>query len=337
MVGSSKNRALEGSKIEVLRIWKADRSLSILGIISYILKLKPDMVHFNVHFQSYGKSRLTNFIGLSLIFFCRLLGLKIVVAAHNFGDKVDLDKVQVKSNLVNRLGIFVATKLILSASRLAVTVRSYVTYLKKRYRYGRASYIPHGASVIKCPSHSHPERIVLIFGHMGPYKGLPILLKTFEEIVKERSDVKLVIAGASHPNFPGYLESLRKNVISKVDFLGYVREEDLMKVFGAADVVVLPYLTATGTSGAFHIACSYGKPVVASDLPEIRELVSEGAAALLVPPSDVSALKKGILRVLDDEGLAARMSEQNLAFARGESWRTVAKAFEQVYVDLINS
>jgi glycosyltransferase involved in cell wall biosynthesis len=250
---------------------------------------------------------------------------------------VDLMTVQVKPSLVNKLGILVATKLILWASRLTVTVRSYVAYLMRRYSYGRALYIPHGASVFRCLSLDLPERIVLMFGHMGPSKGLSTLLKAFEELVTEKNDVKLVIAGASHPNFPGYLESYGKIFIPKVDFLGYVHEEDLAKVFGIADVVVLPYLTATGTSGVFHLACSYGKPVVASDLPEIREMVAEGAAALLVPPSDVSALKKAILNVLGDEGLAARMREQNLAFAREESWSVVAKMFEQVYVELSNA
>ncbi|MCZ7383687.1 MAG: hypothetical protein O8C63_02935 [Candidatus Methanoperedens sp.] len=75
MVDGSKNRAQEGPNIEVLRIWKPDDPFSILGILPKILRLKPDVVHFNVHFQSFGKNRLSNFLGLSLIFLCRLLNL----------------------------------------------------------------------------------------------------------------------------------------------------------------------------------------------------------------------------------------------------------------------
>ena len=133
MVDGSKNRAQEGSNIEVLRIWQPDDLFSILGIVPKILKLKPDIVHFNVHFQSFGKNRLPNFFGLSLIFLCRLLNLKVVATVHNFGEIVDLTKVQVKPTLLNRIGIFVATKFVLSASKVVVKVRSYRNYLSERY------------------------------------------------------------------------------------------------------------------------------------------------------------------------------------------------------------
>lgn len=337
VVGGSTNRVAEGPKVEVLRVWRPDHVLSILRLVPAILRLRPDVVHFNVHFQSYGRSRLTNFLGLALIPLCQRLGLRVVATTHNFGEKVHLASVQVKPSVLNKLGIFVATKMLLSASRLAVTVRSYVAYLQRRYGYGRAVYIPHGAAVIQQPPLDPPERLVLMFGHMGPYKGLPTILKAFEAVVAEKPGVRLVIAGASHPNFPGYLEAYRRTYRPKVDFLGYVQEADLGTVFGTADVVVLPYLTATGTSGVFHMACSYGKPVIASDLPEIREMVREGAAALLVPPRDVTALKDAILKVLGNHGLATRMRAQNLAFARAERWSVVAGAFEHVYAELVHA
>ncbi len=336
-IDGSKNRLREGSKVEVLRVWKADNSFSILSIIPQILRLKPDVVHFNVHFQSYGRKRHVNFIGLSLVFLCRLLGLRVVASVHNLGEKVDLEKVRLKPSLLNRVGILVATKLILSASKVVVTVRSYAKYMRRRHGLKGVLYIPHGTSANGCLSIDPDEKVVLMFGHMGPSKGLPIMLKAFEELMKKKSDVKLVVAGSSHPNFPAYLDEFVKAAIPKVTFLGYVREENLAEVFGMADVVVLPYLTATGTSGVFHLACGYGKPVVSSDLPEIRELVAEGASALLVPPSDAGALKDAILKVLFNGEIAAKMSEQNLMFAQREQWSIVAEAYEKTYLELLNS
>ena len=336
-INGSKDKLREGPKVEVLRVWTADRPFSILGIVLQILKLNPDVVHFNVHFQSYGRSRLANFVGLSLVFLCRLVGLRVVVLAHNLGEKVDLKKVMLKPTLLNRVGILVATKLILSAPRVAVTVRSYAEYLRKRYNHRGVLYIPHGTSVNDSPSIDPDEKIVLMFGHMGPSKGLPVMLKAFEELMRERDDIRLVIAGSSHPNFPGYLEEFAKGGIPKVDFLGYVPEEDLSRVFRMADVVVIPYFAATGTSGVFHLACGYGRSVVASDLPELREMVTEGASALLVPPGDVEALKAAILKVLFNEKMAKQMSEKNLMFAQRERWSAVAEAYEEVFLGLLNS
>jgi glycosyltransferase involved in cell wall biosynthesis len=301
------------------------------------LKLKPDVVHFNVHFQSYGRKRLANFAGLSLVFLCRLLGLKVMASVHNFGEKVDLEKVRLKPSLLNRAGILVATKMILSASTVVVTVRSYTDYLRKRYGHKGVLYIPHGTMVNDCSPNDPDEKVLLMFGHMGPSKGLPIMLKAFEELMKEINDVKLVVAGSSHPNFPNYLEAFVKTTIPKVTFLGYVHGEDLAQVFDMADIVILPYLTATGTSGVFHLACGNGKPIVSSDLPEIRELIAEGASAILVPPGDVGALKNAILKVLFNEAILAKMSEQNFMFAQREQWSIVAEAYEKAYLELLNS
>lgn len=336
-INGSANSLRENSKVEVLRVWKADNSFSILSIIPQILRLKPDLVHFNVHFQSYGRKRCVNFIGLSLIFLCRLLGLSVVASMHNLGEKVDLKKVRLKPSLLNRVGILVATKMVLSASKVVVTVKSYADYIRRRHGFKRVRYIPHGTSANGCLSIDPEEKVVLMFGHMGPSKGLPIMLKAFEELLKKKSDVKLVVAGSSHPNFPAYLDKFVKAAIPKVDFLGYVREENLAEVFGMADVVVLPYLTATGTSGVFHLACGYGKPVVSSDLPEIREIITEGASALLVPPGDVEALEDAILKVLSNGDISAKMSEQNLLFAQREQWDIVAEAYEDTYLELLTS
>jgi cellulose synthase/poly-beta-1,6-N-acetylglucosamine synthase-like glycosyltransferase/glycosyltransferase involved in cell wall biosynthesis len=327
----------ENPKVKVLRIWKPDNYLSILSLILCILKLKPNIVHFNVHFQSFGKSRLANFTGLSLIFFSRLLGFKVLAEVHNLGEKVDLEKVKLKPSVLNKMGILVATKLILSAPRVVVTVRSYVEYLNKRYGHKGVQYIPHGTSVSNYSAIDPEEKVILVFGHMGPYKGLPLMIKAFEELRQEKNNFKLVVAGTSHPNFPGFIDEFTKKSIPKVEFLGYVPEENLAQTFRMADVVVIPYITTTGTSGVFHLACGYGKPIVASDLPEIREIVADGASALLIPPGNVKALKDAILAVLSNEKMAATMGEQNWLFAQKESWSVVAEEYEEAYMELLAS
>ena len=336
-ISGSKGELPENPKIKVVRVWKQDHPLSILGVMVQVLKLKPDVVHFSIGFQSFGKSRLSNFTGLSLVFLCRLCGLKVIVLLHNLAALVDLEKVKQKPSFVNKAGILVATRLILSASRVVVMVKSYADYLRKHYNNKGILFIPHGSIGDKCISIDPEDKIVLMFGHMGPFKGLPTMLSAFEKITKERSDVQLVIAGANHPNFPGYLDEFIKNAPSKVVFTGYVPEKDLYRVFGMADVVVTPYLLATGTSGVFHMACGFGKPVVSSDLPEMRELVTDGASALLVPPGDADALKDSILKVLTNKKAATNMCKQNLKFAQKERWSIVAQVYEQTYLELLHT
>jgi glycosyltransferase involved in cell wall biosynthesis len=324
-------------KIEVQRVWTADGPLSILGILRQIIRLKPDIVHFNVHFQSYGKTRIANFIGFLLVPLSRIFGFRTMVLLHNLGDKVDLKKVRLKPSLVNKVGILLATKLVLSASSIVVTVQSYAQYIKKRYGIAGVLYIPHGTSASNIFNLTNDrEKVVLMFGHMGPSKGLSVMFQAFENLTKEHGNVKLVIAGNSHPNFPGYLDEIKNIAPPSVSFLGYVPDENIAKVFGAADVIVLPYSTATGTSGVFHLACGFGKPIVASSLPEIKELVSEGASALLVPPGDSKALQGAISKILSNNKVTAKMSQQNLNFAKKEQWDAIAEAYEKAYLRLLH-
>lgn len=322
----------DNPKVKVFRVWKSDSLFSVLSVMFYILKLRPDVVHFNVSFQSFGKNKLTNVTGLSLILLCRLLGFKVLAGVHTLAEVTDLEKFHVKSSLLNRIGILMATKIILSAQSVVVLVRSYGDVLKIRYGHRGVYYIPHGASVDLEPKENTSEKAILIFGHMGPHKGLPLMLKAFEKISKENPNIKLMVAGSNHPNFPSYLEEFINMRIPNVEFLGYIPQEKLGSVFRGATLVVLPYLAAPGTSGVFHLACGYGRPIVASDLPEIRELVNEGASAILVPPGDVDALKDAILTILLDGKVVSKMSDQNLNFAKKESWSAVAKAYQDAYM-----
>ena len=328
-------------KMEIRSVWKHDNPVSILKILLEILRLKPDVVHFNVHFQSFGKSRIANFIGLSLPFLTKLFRMKTLVTIHNFGEKVNLSICGLKPSLLNRIGIKIATKLVAMSDFVTVTVPSYINYLRKNYRCRSVTYIPHGTYIndLDPPSfnpnpHSNPGNIILMFGHMAPYKGLSVMLEAFQELLRERNDIELVIAGDDHPNFPGYLDIFKRKNLPQVEFLGYVKEEDVPKVFEKATIVVLPYLTATGTSGVFHLACGFGKPIVASDLPEIRELIKEGASAILVPPGDAKELKKAIAKLLDNPELRKEIGSRNYNFAQKESWEEVAKKFEEVYCKL---
>jgi glycosyltransferase involved in cell wall biosynthesis len=304
-------------------------------VLVYVLKIRPEIVHYNVSFQSFGKNKLTNLAGLSTILACRLLGFHVLAGVHTLGEKADLKKFHVKPSLINRTGILMATKIILSAQTVVVLVKSYGDFLKNRYHHKGVQYIPHGTTVDKNPETHNSEKIILIFGHMGPHKGLPLMLQAFEQLCKEKNGIKLYVAGSNHPNFPTYLDQFKQAHPSGVEFLGYIPQENLSSVFKRAQVVVLPYHAAPGTSGVFHLSCGYGRPIVASDLPEIRELVNDGASAILIPPNDAETLKNAILTVLTNEGLAAKMSLQNLSFAQKESWSAVGKAYETAYLKLL--
>ncbi|MCW3994702.1 MAG: glycosyltransferase [Candidatus Bathyarchaeota archaeon] len=318
------------------RLWKPDSPLSLLSIPLKILKLKPDIVHFNVHMAVFGRSRIANFVGLSLPFICKLMGFKTVVTLHNMVDKIDVEKTGYKNSFINRLSAFLVTKLIAASSAVTLTMKSHTEFFKERYRCKNAVTIPHGTwtSTLHTPIVQKTDSILYI-GHSGPYKDIDLLLNSFKILEEKKRGLKLIMAGSSHPNYPQYLEKYKGKSQENLIFTGYVPENQLQALFEKANAVILPYRTCTGTSGVVHLASSYGTPIIATDLPEFRELAKEGCG-LLISQHCSTALAQRIEQVIDDPKLALELKERNLNFAHSRSWDKVATNFCNLYSELMD-
>lgn len=100
-----------------------------------------------------------------------------------------------------------------------------------------------------------------------------------------------------------------------------------------ASVLVLP-TTATPSAARYTSPLKLfeylasGRPIVASDLPAVREILTDGANAVLVPPSDERGLADGIRRVLDDRDLAVRIAEAAFDQAPSYAWDRRAERLE---------
>jgi glycosyltransferase involved in cell wall biosynthesis len=118
---------------------------------------------------------------------------------------------------------------------------------------------------------------LLFLGYIAPFKGLELLLEVFNELNSRYPSLTLTIAGEEHPRFPGYLQQIQHAFRKHADirWLGYVPENKLREVFTRATVVVLPRTATTGSSSVLYRAAGWGRPIVASDLPELRAIAEE--------------------------------------------------------------
>jgi glycosyltransferase involved in cell wall biosynthesis len=117
-------------------------------------------------------------------------------------------------------------------------------------------------------------------------------------------------------------------------FTGYVAEDQLQSLFEKANAVILPYRTCTGTSGIAHLASSFGTPIIATDLPEFRELAKEGCG-LLISAHRPEALAERMEQVIDNQKLALELRDRNFNFANSRSWEKVAIDFCALYNELL--
>lgn len=147
------------------------------------------------------------------------------------------------------------------------------------------------------------EKIILFVGALDKahyFKGLEVLFLAIKKIVPFRNDFKLVIVGDGEKrNF--YEGKVRKlGIASQVKFFSKVSDIDLIKHYRAADFLVLPSTTRSEAYGMVLIeAASQGLPVIASNLPGVREQVSE--RGLLFEAGNSIDLRDKILSFLDDE------------------------------------
>lgn len=133
-------------------------------------------------------------------------------------------------------------------------------------------------------------------------------------VVKAVPNAKLVVAGANHHTKAGYWESVRaaQPAYLPVEFRGYVPEEAIPDLYQSTSVLVMPYDSATGSSGPAHQACEYGVPIVCADIADLREMAAdEDMAVSFYQTGNASYLADQLITILQSPELQRRMAEHN--------------------------
>ncbi|WP_048152120.1 glycosyltransferase family 4 protein [Thermococcus cleftensis] len=181
-------------------------------------------------------------------------------------------------------------------------------------------------------------RVVLYVSRMSPRKGPHVLLNAFQGVAKRTEDVTLVLVGSGEmlPFLKAQAKFLK--IEDRVRFLGYVDDATLPRLFGAADVFVLPSTTAEAFGIVILEAMASGIPVVATDVGGIPEIVGESESGFLVPPGNEPALEEAIQKLLSDEKLAKWFgSNGRRAVEKHYSWRRVSGEIEKAYEETMRN
>lgn len=131
------------------------------------------------------------------------------------------------------------------------------------------------------------QRYMLFFGLIRDYKGLDLLLKAYADSRFRKMNVRLIVAGEFYSGSEKYLEmekqlGLEGMVVWKSDF---VPDSEVRYCFGAADIVVQPYKSAT-QSGVTQIAYHFEKPMLVTDVGGLAEIVPDGRVGYVVRPDE---------------------------------------------------
>ena len=173
------------------------------------------------------------------------------------------------------------------------------------------------------------DGFILYVGTLEPRKNLVRLIGAYRRLREEGLRQELVIAGGRGWLCEDVFEAADHDGLREhVRFTGRVDEEELLALYQSADVFAYPSLyEGFGLPVLEAMAC--GVPVVCSDRSSLPEVAAD--AALLVDPSDESALAAALARALHDEGLRRQMIGRGLRRAQEFTWERVARDFLSVY------
>lgn len=175
-----------------------------------------------------------------------------------------------------------------------------------------------------------PEKFILAVGTLEPRKNFATLIKGFVNFKKRHPDYKLVIVGKKGWKFKQIEESLEKyNMKEEVIFPGYIKGEDLHKMYQLAQVFVFPSLYE-----GFGIppleAMASGCPVVSSNVASLPEVV--GDAGLLIDPNNSYKMAEAVADLIDRDNVRATMIERGFKQAEKFTWKRSAR----IVLDIFN-
>ncbi|MBL8100211.1 MAG: glycosyltransferase family 4 protein [Anaerolineales bacterium] len=321
---------------KIRRLPRAFRAIwAWVTLTRYILRAKPDWVLFSVleyRFQSF-------FAG-----YLKMRGISLSQMCHEFEER---EKSTFEITILKQLSVLWYS----SFSRIFLLSEDARSRFLNAFHFVDAHKvisIPHGNSewLLAIQSQSkkdvlrekygikEKEAVVVFFGLLSPSKGIEDLIEGFALALKS-CNAKLVIAGypTKYINASTLKDLVtRLNILDKVILdLQYVPLDEIGALMDLATVVVYPYLSST-QSGALQTAYTFGKPVIATKVGGLPEVVEDGKSGFLIAPRAPQEIAEKISFMVNNPIEAKKMGEyaKDLSETRFD-WKVVAQKMLDAY------
>lgn len=212
-----------------------------------------------------------------------------------------------------------------------------------RYFPGSYTIVPNGIDyerfangVAPLPLYDEHRPTILFLGRLEKRKGFQYLLEAFGRLRLLVPEARLLVAGAySKEDKEPFVLQARRDGIRGVHFMGYVAEDIKPRLLRSCDICCVPSTGFESFGIVLLEAMAAGRPLVASDIPGYRGVLTDGREGLLVEPGDPQALAAALVRLLRDPDLRARMGAQGKETARNFTWEKVASRVLDLYLALL--
>jgi glycosyltransferase involved in cell wall biosynthesis len=286
-------------RMEIRRVWERDRADIGLTLDRAIARTDADVVWFNLGLTMFGTSPAA-VTAIVAPLAARLRGRRTVVTLHELPAMADLATLGI-GRVRGRLAGGIVLRALLRANAVVVTLDRYREHLVDGMGARNVTHVAHQFSEHTEYAGVSDGETVLVFGTFGPHKDPGLVARAVAKLRVTRPALRLVVAGADNPRYPGFMERCRAVHDLGASWRGYVPRDELPALFAEATLVVVPARASTGSSGVIHRAVANGRAVLASDLPDFRALAREEDLALeWYRAGDEVALSRALDRLLSD-------------------------------------
>ncbi len=269
------------------------------GAYRYLKITRPDVII--LHWWTSSVSHMHLLLKIMSV----LLGSKLIIEFHEVVDPLEESIIPVR--LYSR---FMGTVLRKNLNAYIVHSISDKFLVAQRYKINlqKIHVIPHGLydhygelrenKKAKDLLSIKEEFVIMSFGLIRKYKGINYLIEAFDQLpenIAQRS--RLLIVGEIWEGREELLDQINssryKERITLID--EYIPDSMVPVYFSAAHVVVLPY-TRASQSGIAHIAMSFGKPIIVSEVGGLKESMENYSGTIFVPPGNSDAIKMELIK-----------------------------------------
>jgi glycosyltransferase involved in cell wall biosynthesis/SAM-dependent methyltransferase len=230
------------------------------------------------------------------------------------------------------------TKRILAASR-GVVVHS--RFMQEEMRTagftGPTAVIPHGAWIPQADRNGFRHKLGLdeatplvgVFGYLKPYKRITESLRAFRRLLRLMPNVKMILVGEPHPEFPVEAMIRSMNLAASVRVLGFAPIEDFVGYLGACDIVLnLRFPTVGESSGTLLRSLGLGKAVMVSEVGSFQEFPDDACLKVPVGPGEEDLIFEYLNLLVSRPEVARQLGERAKDYvARECNWVTVAAQY----------
>ncbi|HEY2925147.1 MAG TPA: glycosyltransferase family 4 protein [Candidatus Eisenbacteria bacterium] len=174
---------------------------------------------------------------------------------------------------------------------------------------------------------------ILFVGRHDPRKGLPDLMAACAALARDSVRFRLIIVGDGR--LRRRIEGMARGALEgRVHFEGRVSNENLPRYYASSDVFCSPARGGESFGIVLLEAMASGVPIVATNLPGYRSVLTPGSQGLAVPPRQPGALRQALETLLSRPDLRREMGARGIETSRRYAWPSIAERLEEIYVSV---